>query len=99
MEAFGEPSQARVDLYPILRPCSQRECVDVTGRVVESGTVELQDNPARCVNGLFAVRRSDEEDRLIIDCRRGKLFLQSSPEVTATIATIAPSPGSGKTMR
>ena len=80
-EAFREPSQAQLDAFPILRPCSEREYVELIGRMVESGMVELQHDPARCVNGLFAVRKSDEEDRLIIDCRRGNLFLQPSPEV------------------
>ena len=79
--AFREPDESDLERFPIIRHCSEEQYRLIIEKMVESGMVELQTEPPKCINGIFGVRKSDVEDRIIIDCRRGNLFLRPSPDV------------------
>ena len=79
--AREDPSPEQLDRFPIIRHCSQEQYNLIIQKMVISGMVRLQQEAPTCINGIFGIRKSDAEDRIIIDCRRGNLFLKPSPEV------------------
>ena len=78
--AFKDPSPEQLDRFLIIRHYSQEQYRLTIQKMVDSGMVRLQQEAPICINGIFGIRKSDAEDRIIIDCRRGNFFLKSSPE-------------------
>lgn len=60
---------------------SHYEYVKLIGRMVKCGMVRFTDKKPLVVNGLFAVKKDAERDRLIIDARPANIAFADSPRV------------------
>ena len=50
-------------------------------RLVSAGMVKLQKHAPLVINGLFAVPKGDDQQRLIVDCRRANYAMAEPPAV------------------
>ena len=66
---------------PVIMGYANSDYPSIVARLLEASVVELSEDEPTCVNGLFAVRKDDQWDRLIVDGRRGNMFLNEPPKV------------------
>ena len=75
------PTAEELDKIPVLKGYAAKDYPAIVARLLESSVVELTEDEPICVNGLSAIRKDESHDRLIIDGRRGNLFLNTPPKV------------------
>jgi len=83
VQLLRDPAAASLLLRHLPKPKvsgSRSEYVSALGRLFHLSMVEGTDSP-KCVNGLFAIKKDSETDRLICDARWANAYFQDSPVV------------------
>ena len=76
-----QPTPEEVDEIPVVKGYAQKDYSTIVARLLEAAVVELSEEEPVCINGLSAIRKDDNWDRLIIDGRRGNMYLNTPPKV------------------
>ena len=75
------PSPDELFKIPVIKGYAAKQYPSIVARLLEASVIELSEEEPLCINGLSAVRKDDQWDRLIIDGRRGNMFLNTPPKV------------------
>ena len=75
------PTPEELFKIPVVMGYAAKQYPSIVARLLEAAVIELSEEEPLCVNGLSAVRKDELWDRLIIDGRRGNMFLNTPPKV------------------
>ena len=81
------PAQHEVRALKASVKGSSTEYAKVLLRLDESGMLDWLEEPPMCYNGLFAVNKDSNHDRLIIDARPANLYFHEPPALLHRLAT------------
>jgi hypothetical protein len=75
------PSDAELGKIPIVKAYATADYPKIVLRLVKAGIVAISPDQPTCINGLFAVKKDDLNDRFILDGRRANLYFNTPPKV------------------
>ncbi len=73
------PSSEELQKIPVLMGVKKGHYPRIINKLLEAGCVSLVDKKPACTNGLFAVTKDSDSDRLIFDGRRANMFFFRPP--------------------